>query len=1197
MMNPLRTLPSVIFFLFTSLLAQAQKWSSVNPEIVAEELGERILPKEFQLLEVDPNELEIALKEGSLELVLPDGKISVFKVTSNSNFASGLERRYPMIRNYSIESREDRRIRGKIDFSAQGLHVALHHPKGEIYIDPYTRGKMKYYLVYYTRDYQVAPEIKAQYDQHEHHFLQDPVSFIDQKPVRSPFARELEEAVTLRTFRIAICATGEYTANHGGTVEGALAAMNTALNRINFVMESELAIHLQLVENNDELIFFDGNVDPFSDGNPGQMALENNNYLVANLGSANYDVGHVFGSSCNSVVGVSGGVGIVCTGMKGFGASCEISSSDRFYIGIVCHELGHQFGAEHTWNNCPPAPDGQFNGQTAFEPGSGSTIMSYAGSCGNQNVAFDADNYYHSNSIEAIKNYIMTGGNCAESTTVDNHNPTVSANLEGGFFIPIGTPFKLTASGSDMDGDTVFYNWEQFDAGTGSASFSPIENPRGDAPIFRSVPPTEDPTRYFPALNKILSGNFDNSEVLPAYDRKLTFRVTARDQRDVGGGVSWDEVTFRATQTAGPFKVKDESIPVAMEAGSFFEIQWDVANTNLLPVNCQSINIRLSVDGGATFPYSLVENTSNDGQEMVLIPDISTETARIMIEAADNIFFDINDSILIVQPATESGYALDISPHEQTTCLPSSVNLNIRSFPTGGFEDSVSLVSADLPPGVQITSKTTFIPGEEAMVDLDFSQVFEAGDFLITLAFAAPLGDTLIRQAMIRTISSDFSDLSLRQPPQGASSVNQRPTFIWQGSVNATDYVLEVAKSPAFSDPITAGASDITTVVLDQLLDENTLYYWRVRPANECGPGQYSNIQAFHTINLSCEQFVSTDIPKTLSQSAIVATQSNIEVAGSGQISDVNILSVSGSHASFGDLIFRLKSPDDKEITLVNQQCGFTNQVFNIGFDDEALDSFNCLTSFNGPVFRPMEPLSVLKEDPVQGLWQLQITDSVAGSGGRIDGWTLQLCGSLAPDPPILAILDTIKAQFAGETIINDELIRVEDVVASPEDLIFTLVAIPDHGEIRLSDDRLEVGDQFSQMDVTNGMLTYLHEGLDSLPDSFVVTVINGQGGWIGPLTLPIDVSTQIVNTREFSLEGFSFYPNPVENTLYLENSRAYQGDATIRIYSIDGALLRYLRVVLRDKMDIDMSGMQSGVYVAQIVSSEGVANLRFIKQ
>ncbi|MCB0685072.1 MAG: proprotein convertase P-domain-containing protein [Saprospiraceae bacterium] len=1191
-------LKAALLFLgfLSSLVSYGQDWTSVDPASVSQKLGQRVMPKQYQLLQTHLASMSAALSTGKIDLVMPDGEVASFDVSNSSNFAEGLQRRFPEIRTYLLQSQSHKDITGRLDITPHGMHAVLKHPKGEIYLDPYQEGNDQYFLVYYTRDYRVAPEIMKIYNKHEHHFLQNEAGFIDQKPVRSPFARELEDQVSLRTYRIAICATGEYTSNHNGTVEGTLAAINTALNRINFVMESELAIHLQLIENNDQLIFFDGTSDPFSDGNPSQMALENNNYLVANLGTANYDVGHVFGSTCNSVVGVSGGVGIVCTGMKGFGASCEISTSDRFYIGIVCHELGHQFGAQHTWNNCPPAPDGQFNGSTAFEPGSGSTIMSYAGSCGNQNVAFDSDNYYHSNSIQAIKNYIMTGGNCAEISITENHDPVVSVNLEGGFYIPVSTPFKLTASGSDLDGDTVYYNWEQFDAGVGAASLSPIEDPKGDAPIFRSLPPSTSPTRYLPALNKILSGNFDNSEVLPTYDRKLTFRVTGRDQKEGGGGVSWDEVIFRATQSAGPFQIIDSSIPDTLFAGAYHEFQWDVANTQLFPVNCQVVDIKLSVDGGLTYPYLLSSNTPNDGREYILIPDLVADQARIMVEAADNIFFDINDSILNIQPNLEAGYALDVTPHIQDVCIPSTVSLAINSFPTGSFTDSVYLIDADLPEEVNIISPRSFRPGDPATIELDLSQVTTAMDFEAIFHFTSAVGDTLTRNIGIRTISSDFGDLALRQPLQGASSVSQRPTFIWQGSANADAYRLEVDSSPAFDNPIVSEVSEITSVVLNDLLDENTLYYWRVRPENACGPGIYSTIYAFHTINLSCQQYVATDVPKTLSQSAIVQAQSVLEVANSGEISDVNILSISGSHAAFGDLIFSLISPLGTEVTLVRKQCGFTTKVFDLGFDDEAQDTFNCLTSFNGTVFKPLQPLSKLNGESVEGSWKLQIADSVAGSGGRIDGWTLELCGSLSPEEPTLERLDTFFAQYAGLTTLSDNVLLVSDNVVGSDQLIFTLVTVPLHGAVQLNQMPLNTGSQFSQSDLSAGNLTYTHNGTDSLPDSLIVTVVNGEGAWLGPLTLPIKIVREVVGTKDIQLQGFSTYPNPVNNVLNLENRLNYQGEAEIRIVGMDGSIKLHQRIILDPQISVHVQDLVSGIYAMQVSTQHGVANLKFVK-
>lgn len=1189
----------VLYFLVLVCQGFSQNWLSLRATTFIEEMGERTLPVKYQLAEINLDEMLRALQQGQVDVMLPDGTLRTFQATRHSNFAQTLQQRYPDIHTYLLQDISNKLINGRLDLSARGLHAVLQHPDGEIYIDPFTEDDHRYYLIYHTKDYRVDPEIRALYNNHEHHFLQSETDFLNQKPVRSPFARGLAEEVILRTFRIAISATGEYTQKHNGTKAGALAAINTALSRINFVLESELAIRLQLVESNDDLIFLNGDDDPFSNGNASQMALENNNYLIANLGTTNYDVGHVFGTNCSNVVGTSGGIGIVCNAsMKGFGSSCEISGNDRFYIGIVCHELGHQFGAEHTWNNCPSAPDGQFNSRTAFEPGSGSTIMSYAGACGNQNIAFDSDNYYHSNSIEDIQNFLKNSGDqCAESTLTGNHNPTVTIDLEGGFFIPVRTPFKLTARANDEDGDTITYSWEQFDPGVGVASLSPIENPKGDAPIFRSQRPDPDPTRYFPGLDNILNNNYNNTEVLPTYDRRLTFRATVRDHVVAGGGIAWDQLTFRATQQAGPFTVIDSLLPDSLSSGSYIEIKWDVARTNLFPVNCQAVNILLSVDSGQTYNYPLITNTVNDGSEFVLIPDVATESARIMVEAADNIFFDINDSALVISKSDQAGFAIDLVPHVQTTCLPSTVALTLESFATGNFQDSFYLVNAELPSDVTVISGNEFFPGDDLVILLDFFQVITADDYTLSFDFTSALGDTITRSVQVKTLSSDFSSLSLREPSQGLSSVSTRPTFSWEGSTNADKYILEVSKSPAFDQKIVAETQTITTIVLDTLLDENTLYYWRVRPENSCGQGAFTHTSAFHTINLSCEEFSASDLPKVLSQSGIVVVKSDITLMNTGTLSDVNITSISGFHDSFGDLIFSLQSPSGTTATLIRKQCGFTNKTFTLGFDDQSLLPFDCQAVFNGQSFQPMESLSIFEEEEIEGVWSLIVADSVIGSGGRIDSWSLELCGTLTPIPPTVSTLDTLSAQYAGQTVLDDQVVELIHSISGPVNLLFTLVTIPAKGLLQLNGDVLLVGSQFSQLDLNQGNVLYQHTGLDSLPDSFIVTVIDGQGGWIGPLTIPIKVYTEIVATHDHQLRGFTAYPNPVQNILYIHNERQYSGDAIARIYSLGGTVIQQEKFHLSDLQSIDLERLIAGIYLLQIATPEGVAHLKFIKK
>ena len=1192
-----RLLAGLFFLIGFSSTIRSQTWQSIQPESV-KGISDRILPVSFHIGKVSMEEIAESLRTQSIELILPDGSIETFFAQPYSNFAPGLASRYPNIKTFVITSKSNPLISGRLDLSVHGIHAVLQHPGGEIYLDPLILGDKQKYLVYHTKDYRVDPELKALYDSHDHPFAQTPMDFLNQQPVRSPFSRNAEESVVdLHKYRLAVSATAEYTQKHDGTIEGALAAINTALNRINFVLESEVAITLELIENNDSLIFTDPATDPFTNGNASTMALENSNFLTAKLGLANFDVGHVFGTNCNTVVGVSGGVGIVCGSLKGYGSSCEVATNDRFYIDVICHELGHQFGAQHTWNNCPSAPDDQFSGQTAFEPGSGSTIMSYAGACGDQNIQSVADPYYHSNSIEAIKLFLSSDGKqCGESENTGNHDPTVEINLEDGFYVPINTPFKLTANAQDIDGDVLTYSWEQFDPGVGPASLSPIEDPRGDAPIFRSLPPSPSPVRYFPALEKVLSNSYDNTEVLPTYDRKLTFRATVRDQVQPAGGVSWDQVSFRATTQSGPFTVIDSSLQDTLTAGDYIEVKWDVAGTNLLPVNCQTVNILLSLDGGQTFEDTLISNTANDGGEFVLIPDVQSGQARILLEAADNVFFNVNKDTLVIQRSTQSGLAVDLVPHEQSTCLPSVIELDIRSFPLGAFADSFDIQAVDLPAGASLLPLGKLAPGDPADVRIDLAGVAEPGTYQIDFQVISSV-DTLFRSVLVTAISSDFSDLQLLEPSMGENAVNTRPTFSWQGSQNASRYNLQVDVTPAFTSPQEIMTTNITAAVVESGLDENTLYYWRVRPGNSCGEGAYSIINTFHTINLACEVFTAADVPIPLTQSALVERQSNIDVLNTGTVKDVNVTSIQGFHESFGDLIFTLKSPSGIEVKLVDRKCGFSNRTFDMGFDDQALDTLSCQASFNDQIFIPEGSLNAYEDENTNGVWSLIVADSVIGSGGRIEAWSLELCGSLSPVSPMIVTADTVRAFFASSLVIDNQVLAVSDDEATAQELIFTIVTQTEKGVLQLQDVSLSVGDQFSQADLNEGRVTYVHDGLDSLPDAFSVTVIDRSGGWLAPITIPITISTEIVSVRNMAmLSDLVVFPNPASDQLFVRNSGAPYKRVNITITSSDGQVVFQTQTALDQLRTFDVGRLTNGIYNLQIIAKEGVANLRFVK-
>ncbi len=586
-----------------------------------------------------------------MRIPMPDGTLARFSVAESPVMAPELAARYPQIRTYVGQGIDDPTATARLDWTPHGFHAQVLSAKGAAYVDPYLRGDTSLYASYYKRDFGGPPM---------------PFSCLTEsgepRPVRGAVASGvLRSGETLRTYRLACAATGEYTQYHGGTVTDGLAAIVTAINRVTGIYEVDFAARLVLVADNDRLVYTSPSGDPYSNSDGYAMLSQNQSTVDSVIGNANYDIGHVFSTGGGGVAYL----GVVCAtnwkarGVTGRGAPV----GDAFYVDYVAHEMGHQFSANHSFNGVNGScSGGNRNGSTAYEPGSASTIMGYAGICGSDDLQSHSDPYFHAINYDEIRDYITndSGDNCPVKTSTGNNPPTASAGLD--YTIPQGTPFILTSAANDPDGDTMTYCWEQFDLGPAAPLYAADD---GAIPLFRSWDPTTDPSRTFPRLVDLLNNVTRSSEKLPTLSRTMHFRVTVRDNRAGGGGVTWDDMQVTVDGGSGPFRVTSPNTDVVW-AGTQ-TVTWDVAGTDGYPVNATNVNILLSTDSGLTFPYILAANTPNDGSEPVILEVSGTSTARVKVEAAGNIFFDVSNEDFTLtdgtcwpaaSPAPEPGVAV-----------------------------------------------------------------------------------------------------------------------------------------------------------------------------------------------------------------------------------------------------------------------------------------------------------------------------------------------------------------------------------------------------------------------------------------------------------------------------------------------------------------------------------------------------------
>ena len=564
-------------------------------------------------------------------LPMPDGTKAKFRIWKSSVMAPGLASQFPQIVTFTGQGIDDKYATIKLDFTELGFHAQIKSVvAGDTYIDPYAKLDVNNYIIYKKSDLiDKNPRSCGVKDEDD-----TPLGKKNAQKTTAPSV-----GTQIRVFRLAVACTGEYAVAATGTatptVAQTLSAIVTSVNRVNGVYEQEVASRLVLVDNEVNVVFTNATSDPFlGNNNANTLINESQTQIDLLIGNANYDIGHTFSTGGGGLAGL----GVICNNSnKGRGITGSGNPvGDPYDIDYVAHEVGHQFGGPHTFNATTVSCNGNRSAANAVEPGSGITIMAYAGICGSvNNLAANSIAIFHTKSYQSITTKVQST-TCQVTIPSNNFAPTVNAG--GDYTIPKSTPFRLEGSASDIDNNPLTYCWEQNDVGPASD----WNVPTGNAAIFRSFMPVTVPYRYFPKITDVINNTVSKGEILPSYARTMDFRLTVRDNNAGCAGVSNDDAIITVDGNSGPFTVTAPTTAVSWAGNSTQTITWDVANTTAFPVNAATVNIYLSTDGGLTYPTVILASTPNDGSETVTIPNVNTTQARIMVAAETNVFYNIN---------------------------------------------------------------------------------------------------------------------------------------------------------------------------------------------------------------------------------------------------------------------------------------------------------------------------------------------------------------------------------------------------------------------------------------------------------------------------------------------------------------------------------------------------------------------------
>ena len=1004
-----------LVLVFSSVVLNAQiksNWHQVEENSLKDlpKVRRASFPQEYKLWKLDLQSLKNQLRNvpvrgqfqgiSNVIIQLPNafGQLESFRVLETPIMEEGLAAKFPTIKSYVGKGIDDVTAVARFSITEFGLHsMTLSAGKSTAFIDPYTENTQNY-IVYNKASLIGDGQTFDCLTSEEVHLP----SLENDRRANAMFRADTDDKV-LRTYRLAQSCTAEYgnifrgnTADPVATQKARIQAqMAITMTRVNGVYENDLAITMIFIANNDALIYLGTtNSDPWN----GEYNVQTGVTIDANVGFNSYDIGHNFNTSGG---GNAGCIGCVCSTStnpnggfhKGTGMTGRSNpTGDAFDIDYVAHEMGHQFGGYHTQSssNCRSG-----SGATEVEPGSGSTIMGYAGICA-ANVQSNSDAYFTYVNIRDIMENVKFGVSqpTLPLTNFSNNPPTANAGRD--YVIPKSTAFMLVGQGSDPENDPITYSWEQNDPGNPNSTAAPTST-RAVGPMFRSIFGTASNTRIMPNMATVLTGATSNTwEVCPSVARDLNFSLTVRDNNSSGiGQAATDLMKVTVNGVAGPFVVNAPNTAVSWQAGTNQNVTWDVAGTDVNGVNAKFVDIYLSTNGGTSFPILLASKVPNDGSEVVTVPNMVGTTNRIMVKGWDNIFFDVsNANFTITAPSSTMAISFNGVEGEQNKaiCQGSSISYTIKYEALGGFSGATTFSATGNPAGTTVSfSPTSISANGNVTMTISNTTGITPGFYGITIT-ATSGAITKTAPFYLDLLNSNFAVSSLTSPANNSVGQGISLNLTWVADSNASSYDVQVATDLAFTN-IVASGNAITNSYAVSGLAQGTTYYWRILPKNSACSGTFSSEYRFTTGVVSCPGSVaSTNVPITIGTTANITINSTLNIPSGGTISDVNI-TMNVSHTWINDLTATLISPSGTQVQLFARPCTSASILnVNATFDDSG-SSVVCGTNpgISGTVVS-LQPLSAFNGQSSTGTWTLRILDSFNQDGGSLNSWSLNIC-------------------------------------------------------------------------------------------------------------------------------------------------------------------------------------------------------------